>query len=223
MRPPGLSCSHSGGGRWPDAQVTMIASNGASSVQPKYPSPCRQRTLVIALLAQRPFALCRKRLDDLDGKDVRCQLRQDRGLVARAGADLEHLRLRRQLQQLGHQRHDVRLRDRLAVADGQRRVVVRTVCRSRRHECVAGNGGHRAQDRRALDAPSIIEGLGDLLLDHRRALGRPLRRARWLRWLELRRGRGGGGGGVRRRGFRRRRRSRRLEWLLAGGHHGQSS
>src|SRR5207247_6796128 len=50
IRPPSLSCSTSGCGTFSGAQVTMIASNGAASGQPLYPSPaqigrasCRER------------------------------------------------------------------------------------------------------------------------------------------------------------------------------------
>ena len=60
--------------------------------------------------------------DDFNRIDVARQLGQDRGLVAGSGPDLEHRVPGRYIQRFGHVRHDVRLRDRLAVADGQRAV-----------------------------------------------------------------------------------------------------
>ncbi len=53
------------------------------------------------------------------------QMRQDGRLVAGTGADLQHPRLRRQRQQLGHPRHHIRLGDGLPLANRQRGVFPR--------------------------------------------------------------------------------------------------
>ena len=67
-----------------------------------------------------------QRVDALNAVDETHQRREHRGLVAAAGADLQHLARRAAFEQrLGHLRDHERLRDRLAVADRQRRVFVR--------------------------------------------------------------------------------------------------
>ena len=55
------------------------------------------------------------------------QMRQDRGLITRAGANLQHARIGRELKQLRHARHHVRLRNRLALPNRQRHVFPRFV------------------------------------------------------------------------------------------------
>jgi hypothetical protein len=49
---------------------------------------------VVAELAQQLLGALGQRRHDLDGADLAGQLGQDRGLVARAGADLEDVRTR---------------------------------------------------------------------------------------------------------------------------------
>ncbi len=82
-------------------------------------------------------------LDELDAVDLIHQLREDRGLIADAGADLQRHVARLQLEQIGHQRYDEGLRDGLAVADRQRRVEIGIGLQLQRHEFVAGDLAHR--------------------------------------------------------------------------------
>jgi hypothetical protein len=70
---------------------------------------------VLRLLRQRRVAL--------DAPHVRAEAGEQRGVVARAGADVEDPLMALQLEQLEHARHDQRLGDRLAGADRQRHVV----------------------------------------------------------------------------------------------------
>ena len=66
-----------------------------------------------------------ERLETLDRGHVRGELVEHGGRVARARADVEHALGAVELEQRAHLRDDVRLRDRLALADRERRVVVR--------------------------------------------------------------------------------------------------
>jgi hypothetical protein len=92
-------------------------------------------------------------LDQLHAVDALRELRQDCGLVAHAGADLEHRVGGLQIEQIGHHCDDERLRDRLAEADRQRRVFVGVALHLQRHELVArhlGQGLHDARVQRRL-------------------------------------------------------------------------
>ncbi len=123
-RPPGLSCATRAGG---------IAARGGGHQDAIERRPRRAAGGAVAdreddvavarRLEPRP-RLERERLDHLDRHDLGGEIGQDRGLVARAGADLEHPRAGLQAQQMGHQRDHQRLRDGLAMADRQRPVVV---------------------------------------------------------------------------------------------------
>ena len=98
----------------------------------------------------------RERRDDLDRVDLGHDLRQHRGLVAGAGADLEHAAAgRRPASASVIQRDDVGLRDRLAVADRQRAVLVRRGAGPRRVRtgAAARAASRRARARRARRAP----------------------------------------------------------------------
>ena len=61
---------------------------------------------------------------DLKGINQVGELRQNCGLVTRTRTDFQHLLSRLDLKDLGHQGHDVRLRDRLALPDGERMILV---------------------------------------------------------------------------------------------------
>ena len=96
----------------------------------------------------------------LDRDDVAREPRQHGSVVAGAGADVEHVLVAVELEQLAHARDDRRLRDRLPVADRQRRVGPRLAAQAVRHEQVARDGGDRVQDapvgdvrRQLLDQP----------------------------------------------------------------------
>ena len=97
---------------------------------------------------QTPLSLKRQLLDHFDAPYPTRQPRQDRSLVAEAGADLEHAVCRLRGEEVGHHRHDERLRDRLVEADRQRRVVVGQGGQRRRHEAVAWDMRHGAQHPR---------------------------------------------------------------------------
>src|SRR5437763_889215 len=64
-------------------------------------------------------------VDAFDGKDFRAQLRQHHRLISRSRANLQHLLIAGEIEQLDHARHDVRLRDRLLRSDRQRARTVR--------------------------------------------------------------------------------------------------
>ena len=93
-RPPSASCcfSDSGGAGAPAA--TRIASKGARSGTPREPSPSMHRDVGIAEPFERLARAVGERRVALDRRPPRRELRQHRGGVARAGADLEHARVR---------------------------------------------------------------------------------------------------------------------------------
>ena len=75
--------------------------------------------------------------DPLHAKDLAAEFGEDGGLVARAGADLQH-RLRMVANdEVGHGRDHEGLRDGLVVADRQRGVLVGATCQRLVHEQVA--------------------------------------------------------------------------------------
>ena len=123
---------------------------------------------------QRRRRLASETVDDLDAVDLVGDLRQHRRLVAAAGSDLEHLGTGRQLEQIGHQRHDVRLRDGLPFADRQRPVAVGGALLLAGHEFVTRHRAHGRQHALVEHGPSRVR--GDTrhhldLLDHLVALG----------------------------------------------------
>ena len=83
---------------------------------------------------------------DLDGVDVLDQPREDRRLVARAGADLVDAIGRLGVEHLGHEGDVVRRSDRLALADRDRLVVVGLPLGLGREEA---GGAARSETRRA--------------------------------------------------------------------------
>ena len=89
----------------------------------------------------------RQRLDDLDGPDLVGEIGEIGRLIARAGADLEHLVAELDVDGRRHAAHHVRPRDRDAVADVQEGVVVGAPEILLEHEFLA-----RHQQERALVA-----------------------------------------------------------------------
>ncbi len=87
----------------------------------------------------------------LDREHAAGEARQDRGLIARAGADLEHVVALADFELFGHQRHDIGLADRLPVIDRQGHVLVGLVGKGRRHEALARRLLDRAQYPRVAD------------------------------------------------------------------------
>jgi len=82
----------------------------------------------------------------LDRPHVGGERREDRGVIAGAGADVEHPVLRSQLEQLGHASDDERLRDRLSAPDAERGVVVGVGAQVLGHERLARDLLDRPQD-----------------------------------------------------------------------------
>lgn len=116
------------------------------------------------VIAQRRDALgggARQRLVPLDRVHPARDAAQHRRRIARAGADLEHAVAGSQLGRLGHHRHDVRLRDRLAFVDGQRRVLVGELGQRLAHESLARHLAHRRQHPLVAHAAA-----GDVHADH---------------------------------------------------------
>src|SRR6185312_11866559 len=96
-------------------------------------------------------------------------MREQHRLIARASSDLEHLLLSSELEQLEIARVYPRLRDRLPVPDGQRRILVSAMPQPGWHECVA---------RRHLDRAKHCEIANPLLAQR---IDEPLARAAELR------------------------------------------
>src|SRR5215472_6125927 len=131
---------------------------------------------LLRLLEQRPVAL--------DGVDPPRQPREHRRLIAGARADLEHLVARRHIECLGHQSDDLRLADGLALADGQRLVLVGLVVEGLGHKILARNaldGGEHGGIRDAA-APERHD-QADLARGEAHAKASPRRRAMapWVR------------------------------------------
>ena len=81
----------------------------------------------------------------LHGIDPARQMRQDRGLKAGAGSDLQHLVALADLQRLRHLPDDRGLADGLAAGDRQGHVVIGAVLKMAGDEQVARNPLHRVQ------------------------------------------------------------------------------
>jgi hypothetical protein len=94
------------------------------------------------------------------------QPRQNRGRVARSGADLENLLAAVELERLADRRDDPGLGDRLALADRKRPVGVGAPAPAQRHEKLARHLRHRREDALVGDPPP-----SELSLDHRLAAG----------------------------------------------------
>jgi hypothetical protein len=112
-----------------------------------FPAEIAVGKLDLHLVVAEPFEPVRgrlgERLDDLNRPDVGGDFGENRGLIARAGADFQRRGPGLELQQLGHHRDDVWLRNRLAMANGQRAVGVRCIAPVFRHEFVARHLAHR--------------------------------------------------------------------------------
>ena len=102
----------------------MMRSKSPAPAGMSKPSPSITSTLSIAELLEPGPGAVGQRPVALDGQHVPAQPRQDRGLVAGAGADLEHLVVLLQLQLLGHVGDHEGLADGLAAGDAERAVAV---------------------------------------------------------------------------------------------------
>ncbi len=105
--------------------------------------------------AQMPEALARlpqQVADALDGVDLQPQRRQDRALVAGAGAHFEHLGRGNLQHRFGHARHHPGLGDGLAMADWQRGVFVGARGQRFIDEQMPRHGAHCIERGLVLDA-----------------------------------------------------------------------
>ncbi len=93
--------------------------------------------------------------DAFDGKDRLRQHREQRRLVSRSGADFQHPLAAGEAEQLAGARLDERLRDRLAIADRERGVVVGLMVERFGHEAVPGNGPDGAQHGHVVHALAV--------------------------------------------------------------------
>ena len=84
-------------------------------------------TLVMPSVAKSSLGRLLQFAPALDGIDPAAEIGQHRGLVARTGADLQHLVALVELELLGHEGDDVRLGDGLAAIDRQRDVLIGVV------------------------------------------------------------------------------------------------
>ncbi len=162
-RPRTPSCSYRASGKVGAAAATAIAAKGACSGRPRLPSPTMHvHAVAVSRGVEQHARTVGKRRDPLDRVHLAGELGEHRGLVAGAGADIEDAFRAVQLELLADSRHHVRLRDRLTLADGQRRVGVRTAVQLRRHEQLARHAFHGAEHALVGDAARA-----QLPFDHR--------------------------------------------------------
>jgi hypothetical protein len=110
--------------------------------------------------------------DPLHGDHLARELVEHRGLVARAGADVEHAFSARELERLADERDDEGLRDRLPVREAEGAVGVGEVAVVRRDEELARDAPHRLEHAWVVDAAPC-----ELLVDPVRCHGGAPRRA----------------------------------------------
>ena len=88
---PSASCSSSAAGTSWAAAATLIASNGACSGSPRDPSPTTTCTFSMPAAARLRCACSASFGLALDAPHLAREVGQDRRVIARAGADVEHL------------------------------------------------------------------------------------------------------------------------------------
>ena len=152
MRPPSASCSTSACGTLGPPALTRMASYGAYSRQPTVPSPSSIETLVAPARVDRLARRREQRRNALDREDLRDEMREQHGLIARAGADLEHALAALEREDLEVPRMDARLRDGLPAADRKRRILVRAMAHAGGHERVPRRQVERTQHGEIADA-----------------------------------------------------------------------
>src|SRR3990172_9271251 len=129
--------------------------------------------VVVAVRLERFFRPLGERWEDLDRVHVARQPGENRRLVAGAGPDLQDPVFRLRVEKLRHDRHDVRLRDRLFLADGERMVRVGHGSYGLGHEEMPRHGSHGFEHPGVRNASRF-----HLALHHRKSLAVPLL-ARW--------------------------------------------
>ena len=97
----------------------------------------------------------------LNGPHAAGQFSQHGGLIAGAGADLQHPRVRGEAEKIGHAGHHVRLGDGLAQSDGEWAVVIGRPALGGGHEQMAGDLLHGCQHPLVDEAATT-----ELVLDH---------------------------------------------------------
>ena len=161
MTPLSASWSRSRGGMEGAAAATRMPSKGACSGQPSLPSPTRSLMFMYPRAASALFAAAASSGMRSMVNTSRAELRQDGGLVAASGADLQHPLPAAELQRLRHESHHVRLGNRLPVADGNRVILVGERSASGRDEEMPRHTAHGFEDARVPDVPVF-----DLQLHH---------------------------------------------------------
>ena len=203
-RPPTASCAssaagHLGTARGDDDRVVRCV------LRPAERAVAAEHVDVGVAEPREPLAgRSRERLEALDGVDLAREPAQDGRRIARARADLEDALTASKPERLDRQRDDVRLRDRLVVADRERRVLVGELGELRRQECLARDPTKRLEHSRVGDPAAremSIDHVGPrpfvtFDLDHRSRLS-PERRS-WRRrgMRDPRRARGSGSEGA---------------------------
>ena len=117
-----------------------MASNGACASRPWRPSPCTHTTLVIPSSARVRRALATSSAWRSIDQTSPASRASTRGVIARAGSDVEHPVGGGQLEQLEHPGDDHRLGDRLAAVDRQGHVLVGATRVLRADEALARHG-----------------------------------------------------------------------------------
>ncbi len=90
--------------------------------------------------------LARELFNDFDAVDLACELTENRGLVAETGSDLEHHIIRREIEQICHERNNERLRDGFFESDRKRNIGVGIGLQLDRHEFVSRHLVHGRHD-----------------------------------------------------------------------------
>ena len=101
-----------------------------------------------------------ERRQALDAEHRRAEPAEDRGRVARPGADLEHVLAALERERLADRRDHPRLRDRLLFLDRQRPVLVGVLANRPGDEALARHRGHRREHALVGD-PAVAQLLGD--------------------------------------------------------------
>src|SRR6516164_1526738 len=84
-------------------------------------------------------------------KDPTTEACEDRRVITRTGADLERTMPLTELELLSHQRHHVRLADRLALPDRQGHILISLILEGSRHEFLSWRALDRAKHSRVAD------------------------------------------------------------------------
>ncbi len=134
------------GGGDDDAVIRRLARHAGKAVAGN------DLDIIVAERAQAAPRLLGERAIALDAHHLARQAREHRGLIARAGAYLEHAMMRPQRQLLGHIGHHIGLADGLPAVDRQRVVGIGALGEFRFDELPARHLVHGPQHRLVADA-----------------------------------------------------------------------